>query len=442
MSSAEIDLREVPLLANDPESLRGDWDRVVANANNMAHHHGQDSPNGSAPGRSTPEPWSEATAPTDAMRDQREARRAEIDRKHARLVEFLETRGLEGLVLCRGDSLAWFTAGGDLSGDLGQELGAAAIYVTPRARALICDNVQGPRLFDTELDGLGFQLKERPWHEEPLRVLDELTRGRRVAGDQSLLGWTNLRGPLIRLRLCLEPEEQARIRQLGRDLTTSVEEVARRVTPGLREHEIAGMIAASLYALGITPIALHVAVDGRIARHRHAKLSDATLADSATLSVSGRRDGLHASVSRTIHFGPIDPTLRAAHALSAMIEATDLFFARDSESIAEVFRRARRIFEKYQAPHEWHLSYQGFLTGYAPRELLLTPQTNLTLEAGMILTWCPSVGPGLCQSTMLVGAERPEVLTQHAPNAPHWPELEIQIKGETLKRPAILERPR
>ena len=65
-----------------------------------------------------------------------------------------------------------------------------------------------------------------------------------------------------------------------------------------------------------------------------------------------------------------------------MVDATCIFFSRPGETVAEVFRRARRIYEKFNAPHEWTLDYQGVLIGYSPREALLTPDSNLVLESG------------------------------------------------------------
>jgi hypothetical protein len=39
--------------------------------------------------------------------------------------------------------------------------------------------VQSARVFEEELPGLGFQLKERPWHDHPGRIVAELTHNRR-----------------------------------------------------------------------------------------------------------------------------------------------------------------------------------------------------------------------------------------------------------------------
>src|SRR5262245_51808691 len=58
-------------------------------------------------------------AMTDPACDHEQAevrwRRDDIELKHKRIREYLDTTGNEAVVLGRADSVAWFTSGGDLS---------------------------------------------------------------------------------------------------------------------------------------------------------------------------------------------------------------------------------------------------------------------------------------------------------------------------------------
>src|SRR5215208_8448460 len=110
-------------------------------------------------------------------------RRIDIEEKHRRVCSFLDATGHDALVLGRGDSVAWFTSGGDLGQDLGSEVSTVLLYINRGSRAVITDNVQSARVFEEELAGLGFQLKERPWFEEPSRVIDELGHNKRIVCD-------------------------------------------------------------------------------------------------------------------------------------------------------------------------------------------------------------------------------------------------------------------
>src|SRR5262249_31689177 len=101
-------------------------------------------------------------------------RRRDVDEKHRRVADFLQESGYDAIVLGRADSVSWFTSGGDLAQTLLSAGSAVLVYVNRHCRAVVTDNVQSARAFEEELAGLGFQLKERPWFEDPVRVIDEL----------------------------------------------------------------------------------------------------------------------------------------------------------------------------------------------------------------------------------------------------------------------------
>ena len=50
-------------------------------------------------------------------------------------------------------------------------------------RTFLIGNDRGVLAIDEEIDGLGFQLKEWPWHVERAQLLTDLCQGRSVACD-------------------------------------------------------------------------------------------------------------------------------------------------------------------------------------------------------------------------------------------------------------------
>src|SRR6185437_13722338 len=127
----------------------------------------------------------------------------------------------------------------------------------------------------------------------------------------------------------------------------------------------------------------------------------------------------------TVSFGHVDSHFRTHHTVASMVDATCLFFSRKGEPVSEVFRRARRIFEKFGHPDEWTLDYQGALIGYAPREVLLLPDNPTQLQAGSALRWSPSVCAARSEDTMVIDEQGFEIVT--APH--HWPMIEVTVKG-------------
>lgn len=366
-----------------------------------------------------------------------DGRRADVETRHREIIAFLDRHGYEGVVLGRADSVAWFTAGGDVARSYTCERGAVMIYVNRKCRAVLADNVQSPRVFEEEFAGLGFQLKERSWFQDPERIVGELAHGRRVASDCPIPPCTVEFPALRALRLTLSPRERQRLRELGRAVTRAVEATCRNFTPGETEADVAGHLAHRMIREQIVPVELRVASDDRLAHFRQPSFKAAPIHRRATIAVVGQRAGLCAGVTRTVSLGPVDQEFREAHCLAAMVDATCIFFSRDGEPIREVFRRAKRIYEKFGHPDEWMLDYQGHLTGYAPSEGRLLPESDIVLKPDMALRWSPSVGAARCEDTVVVdGRGGYEVVTE----AQHWPKLEVVVKGYTMTRPGILER--
>ncbi len=366
-------------------------------------------------------------------------RREDIETKHQRVRDFLDASEQDGMVLGRADSVAWFTSGGDLSQDLTSEFSSVLLFINRGSRAVISDNVQSSRVFEEELAGLGFQLKERPWFDDPFRTVAELCHNKRIAtdlGSSGCMPWRRDVDALRSLRLSLTPLERQRLRELGRTLTLAVEATCRNFDRGEREADVAGHLAHRLLREGVVPVDLRVASDDRLARYRQPTFKAAPIVKRATIAITGRRHGLCASLTRTVSFGPADPLFQSQHTLSTMVDASCIFFSRPGEPVPEVFRRARRIYEKFNAPHEWTLDYQGTLTGYAQRECMLTPDSKVVLKPHMAICWNPSVGSARSEDTVVVDARGYEAVTA----AQNWPLIEVSVKGYKITRPGILER--
>ena len=363
-------------------------------------------------------------------------RRADVDEKHRRVVAFLQAMDYDAVVLTRADSIAWFTAGGDVGQDLTSEGASVALFINWTTRAILTDNVQSARIFEEELAGLGFQLKERPWHQDPTRIIAELTHNKRVACDGHQPGLAFEHDELKALRRPMTELERSSLRTLGRTLTLAVEATCRNFKPGETEADVAGHLAHRLIREGVVPVELRVAGDDRLARYRRPTFKAAEIRKRATISATGRRHGLCASATRTVSLGRVDDAFRSSHTLASMVDATCIYFSRPGEPISEVFRRARRIFEKFDHPHEWTLDYQGDIIGYAPREVPLLPDCPTPLQAGSALRWSPSVDAARSEDTVVIDDRGFEVVTE----AQNWPKIEVTVKGYRIFRPGILER--
>ncbi|MFO1093235.1 MAG: hypothetical protein U0992_07960 [Planctomycetaceae bacterium] len=362
-------------------------------------------------------------------------RATEVDRRHQLLAAYLELRGDDALLLQRPSNFAWLTCGGNNTLP-GANEPTAALFVTREARVALCSSADSSQLFDHELSGLGFQLKERPWEEPRSVLIEDLCRGRNVAADGPTPGARNAETELADFRKSLNDREVIAIRSLARTLTHSVEATARSFSCGDTAAEVAGQVAHRLYRHQATPVRIQVLADGQGRRYRHWTCGNEQIERYCTIIAVARQRGLHCGVARTVSLGQLPNALVEAHQTAALVACSAFFFSQAGWEFRETWRRVERIYEKYGAAEEWRQADVGAMTGYEPCEVSLSPRTNCRIAAGTPMFWHPTVRVATIGETILVHSDRTEVLTRPE----DWPQLSINIKGTSVQIPDILCR--
>ena len=362
-------------------------------------------------------------------------RAGDIDQKHRRIAQFLKEQRCSALLLQQPCNLAWLTSGGDFTRQGSSET-TASLFVMPEARVVLTNNIDSGQIFERTLAGLGFQLKERPWHEGHSVLVEDLCRGRVVASDSGFGRTSDVSEKLLNLRLPLNSLECERLRELGLQVAHAVEATARCFEHGILETEIAGQLSHRLLKHRVIPERIQVCGDGISKRFRHWTPSNDPVERFCTLTVVGRREGLCAAVSRTVCFGEIPHELRTAYRLALMTQATGMFFSQAGWAMNETWKRVARIYEKVGHAEEWEFAEQAEVIGYQPCEVRLTPNSKFTLQSGMAMFWHPSIGPVSVGDTMLIGLNGLEVLTP----TEQWPMTKVDVKGTAILRPDILQR--
>lgn len=357
----------------------------------------------------------------------------EVARRHSLIAEFLRKEGYSALLLQNPVNYAWLTVGGS-SIRSSSCTSRPALFVTPDARVVVCNNVESPLIFEHEVAGLGFQLKERPWSEPRSVILADLCRGRRVASD-----WVHPLAVEVGLhvqamRLPLSAYDVGRMRTAGRLVAHALEATARGLVPGRSEAEIAGEISHRLLKHEVVPERLQVMGDGRGRRFRHWAFSGQPVNKYGTLVVVGRYQGLHVGAARTFSFGDPPADLLQDYERAALVQATGMFFSQAGWEFFEVWNRVKRIYEKCGAGDAWRLADQADVVEYECGPVSLMPTSEFRLFAGVPVFWHPSVGAAMMGDTVLVTERGTEVLTP----ATDWPKVPISVKGVLVEVPGIL----
>ncbi|MBL8851423.1 MAG: hypothetical protein JNG89_17195 [Planctomycetaceae bacterium] len=362
-------------------------------------------------------------------------RAEEVDRRHQALAAYLELRGDDALLIQRPSNFAWLTCGGE-NVRPGSSDPTTSLFVTREARVALCNSVDSLQVFDHEISGLGFQLKERPWDEPRSVLIDDLCRGRRVATDVPWPGLRNADAELADFRRSLTAKEAQDLRGLARSLTRAVEATARNCAYGDAESEVAGQVAHRLLRHQMTPVRIQVMADGQGRRYRNWSCSGERIDRFCTISAIARQHGLHCGVTRTFSLGQPPQALLEAHQTASLVAASAFFFSQAGWDFQQTWPRIERIYEKYGAAEEWRTAEQGDVIGYEPSEVKLSSRTSLRLSAGTPIFWHPTVRVAGIGETVLLHPDRTEVLTRPE----DWPQLSINVKGTSVQIPDILIR--
>jgi Xaa-Pro aminopeptidase len=367
----------------------------------------------------------------DALSD----RRTDLEGKQTRMMALLQEVGCDGLLVLEPENFAWLTSGAAARGVLDADE-QSALYFNADQRWVLASNVDSQRLFDEELDGLGFQLKEWPWPWGRAQLLADLCQGRTVACDRPVGTCKVVAEQLRRLRRAMTIYEQACYRALGSIVSHALEATCRTLERGQTEREVAGQLSHRLLHRGVHPVHLEVAADGRSRQYRQCGFTALPVQHYCMLGVTARKYGLCATASRSVCFGEPDARFHKEHDAACKVSATYLASSWPDAVPRQVLAAGRRVYLVTGFEHEWRLCPPGHVTGRAPVELALTPETQELFQSGWPLTWRASVGAAFNCDTLVVTDEGPQVVTP----TELWPTKRIRVQGADFFRPDLLRR--
>jgi Xaa-Pro dipeptidase len=336
--------------------------------------------------------------------------------RRARLHDVMERRGVGAVLLRRPENFAWYTGGGNSRVEYAAPEGAADVVVTGDGECVLAPTIEAPRMRAEEAPG--FTVVEYAWHEGPAAALRELVGEAPLGADVALPGAADVSGDVAALRRVLDPDAVERLRAVGADLAAALAEAGAVVSPGMTEHDAAAAIAAACRDRGLVPTVLLAATDERIRRHRHPLPTAARIERRAMLVASAQRGGLYANLTRIVHLDEPDPEIaRHQAACNEILVRMREEATRPARTLADAFGDCRRFYAEAGFPDEWRLHHQGGMTGYASREVIATPYTEVAIEPGQAFAWNPSVTGAKAEETFVLTKAGAEVVAGAALSA-------------------------
>ncbi len=360
---------------------------------------------------------------------------AEISEKMKRLQRLMQDKGYDGVLLTRVANFAWITGGmGDNQIGWGSEVGAASILVLNDGRKfVIAAHSEIPRLMSEQLGGLGYEPIELKWFESDATFFQKLSLTAPVASDVPRDGFVTVDVAPLRYELT-EPEIK-KFRWIGQQAAAAVIETAKQVKPGMMEREIEARASDALMRRGLRPTVMLMASDQRLFNFRHALPSDTKAVEKyAMVNVCAKKWGLVVSVTRLVHFGPLDNELRKRYAAVATVNARLLAGLKPGTSAAGLLQQAKDWYAELGYPGEWEFHHQGGSCGYGERDYLLHPDSIEKIVNHQAFALNPTVQGSKAEDTVIVFEDHVENITESA----DWPIIPVQVNGVSYNSPDVL----
>lgn len=361
---------------------------------------------------------------------------AELEAKHAKLVEWMKAQKLAGVLLRRHENVAWLTGGAvEVRVLTPAETGVASLLVTAEGkRVYFTTENEGPRLNDEEFGALDFEPVLFPWYADETAAAAAKIAAGPLGSDAPGAGMTGVN--LYPLRAALSETEMARYRWLGAQTAAATVEALEQVEPGMSEFDMEALTEAGLLRRGIQPSVSLYAVDERILKYKHAAPRGARLKQYGMLNLCSRKWGLAISITRFVHFGALPAELAARFKSAAQVNAALLDATRVGATSAELFRACQAAYaaEGYAGEERFH--HQGGPTGYGEREWVATPNGTETVVNHQAFAWNPSIRGGKAEDTVLLREGKMEWLTA----TPELPTIEATAKGKIYPAAGVLVR--
>lgn len=358
----------------------------------------------------------------------------ELEAKHQKLVEWLKSQNLGGVLIRRNENVAWITGGAvEVRVLTPGETGVASILVTAEGqRYYFTTENEAPRLHDEEFGALDFEPVIFPWYADDTLASAVKLAGGPLASDTLLPGTTPAN--LYPLRQSLSDTEIARYRWLGAHTAAATVESLQSVEPGLTEYDLEAITAANLLRRGILPSVYLYAVDDRIYKYKHAVARGNKLQKYAMLNLCARKWGLAISITRFVHFGALPAELAARFQSAANVNAALLDASRVGATSAQLFKVAQDAYSAEGFPGEERFHHQGGPTGYGEREWVATPNGTDVVVDNQAFAWNPSIRGGKAEDTVLLTNGKIEWLT----STPELPVLEGTANGKVYPAAGVL----
>ncbi len=358
-----------------------------------------------------------------------------MDEKEIKIKNLMKENGLEALLLGTRANFLWATGGKRNDVIKNEDTCLAYLFFTENSKYLIASSSDMDRIKEEELFGLGFETVTYNWYDQSFAdAIKKIGNYTKIGNDFYHQGFLNIEGKLAKERINLSSTEIEKISRLCREYTRIFTDFCQGLKKGEKENEIAAELNYICSKAKINLPVLMVGSDNRIYKYKHPVPTDKKIDKYVLIATVAERDGLNASISRSIYFG--DPPKGLIERIKAVnyIESFYYSCSNPGQALGNIINKGKEIYSKLGYSGQWEKHTQGGLIGYKPREFLATQGSNIKISPGNALSWNPTLEGAKAEDMILVKDEGINQLSIDK----RWPYEEIKIEGINYLKPELL----
>lgn len=359
----------------------------------------------------------------------------EIEIKHEKVKQFLESNRLDGLLLAKHSNFKWFTCGGKNDVIRNSDVSLVYLFITTEKRYLIATSSDAYRIVDEELKDLDFEMILYNWYNQSfnnsIKKIGKKSIGADFYGNQLKY----MDAEITAIRSELTQFEIDRFKQLYQDYNSVLMEYCFNLKPGITEIEAAAELEYRCRSNNMNLPVLMIGGDERIFSYRHPCTTTKKINNYILIATVAEREGLCANITRSVHFGKIPEELKLKQDIVNHIEACYQNFSKPGNTLGIILENGKKAYAEMGYPDEWKNHLQGGVSGYNPLEFMALENSKIILRENNIISWNPTIKGAKSEDPHLIIKNG----VMKLPIDSRWPTKEYTWEDKTFIRPLILE---
>jgi len=361
----------------------------------------------------------------------------ELKIKEKRILDLAAKLNLDGICLFKYMNYAWFTGGGTNRVVTGSERGCSILLILKDKKYVFAPRNEIERITTEQVHGQGFEPVTYDWFSNPVQAVKQVVGEAKIGSDVPIAGMECISDDIDRLRFSLTEAEVLKAKEIAKICSDETAAFIAGVKPGITEQQMVAELSGRLLWQGIRPAVLLIGTDERVFTCRHPVVTDKKLERYGLVSLVGEKWGVHITLTRSFYLGNlpqdlVEKQLKVNQVDAVMIANTILWQESDL-----AFQAGKKEYAKLGYPDEWKLHHQGGAIGYASREFRAAERSEIVRENQMF-GWNPTLQGTKSESTILVQKAGIPLILDTVPK--WWPTQEIEVNGNIITRPLILEK--